>query len=67
VAPEPVRKAISAELEAEARGLRDELTDYRDGVEPPEPEERRVWDFEFPRVELDEAVSPGLDRRIATV
>jgi hypothetical protein len=62
VAPEPVRTAIIAELEAEARGLRDELADYREGVEPPEPEKRRGWDFEFQFVELGEVVSPRLSR-----
>lgn len=52
--PAPVRTAISAELEAEARGLRDELADHTDR---PEPAERRVWDFESPFVVLGESVS----------
>ncbi|WP_020671991.1 hypothetical protein [Amycolatopsis nigrescens] len=61
-APAPVRTAISAELEAEARGLRDELAEYTEGVEPPEPEKRRFWDFQSPLVVVDESVS-GLDQR----
>lgn len=60
--PAPVRTAISAELDAEARGLRDELAEYTEGVEPPEPEKRRVWSFESPFVVFDESVS-GLDQQ----
>ena len=60
--PAPVRTAISAELEAEARGLRDELAEYTEGVEPQEPEKRRVWDFQSPFVVFDESVS-GLDKQ----
>lgn len=48
--PAPVRTAIGAELAAEARGLRDELAEFADGVEPPEPEKRRVWEFGSPFV-----------------
>jgi hypothetical protein len=60
--PEPVKKAISAELEADARGLRDELADYTEGVEPPEPGKRRVWDFKSPFVVFEDSLS-GLDQQ----
>jgi hypothetical protein len=50
VVPAPVQTAIAAELEAEARGLRDALADYYDGIAPPETEHRRLWDFEAPFV-----------------
>lgn len=55
--PAPVRTAIGAELEAEARGLRDELAEFTEGVEPPEPERRRVWEFRSPFVVFDEMAS----------
>jgi hypothetical protein len=42
--------AITAELEAEARGLRDALAEFSEGTEPPETETRRHWDFEAPFV-----------------
>jgi hypothetical protein len=55
--PAPVRTAIGAELEAEARGLRDELAEFAEGVEPPDQEKRRVWEFQSP------FVVSGLDQR----
>ncbi|AXB43596.1 hypothetical protein [Amycolatopsis albispora] len=61
-APPPVRTAIGAELAAEARALRDELAEHREGVEPPESGERRSWEFEAPFVVIDETVS-GLGQR----
>ncbi|MGQ0718844.1 MAG: hypothetical protein ACT4NP_16340 [Pseudonocardiales bacterium] len=53
VVPVPVRTAISAELEAEARGLRDALAEYSEGISPPETENRRNWDFENPFVAFE--------------
>ncbi|MGC7102759.1 hypothetical protein ACPZ19_49520 [Amycolatopsis lurida] len=58
--PAPVRTAIGAELAAEAQALRDELAEYTEGIEPPEPEKRRFWEFQSPLVVVDES---GLDRR----
>jgi hypothetical protein len=55
--PAPIRIAISAELETEARGLRDELAEYTEGVEPPEPEQRRVWNFQSPFVVSADSVA----------
>jgi hypothetical protein len=51
--PVPVRTAINAELEVEAHGLRDELAEYVENIEPQEPEKRRLWDFESPFVDLN--------------
>lgn len=51
--PEPVRKAVEAELETEARELRDALVEYSEGVSPPETDNRRYWDFGFPFVVFD--------------
>ncbi|WP_258907792.1 hypothetical protein [Actinokineospora sp. UTMC 2448] len=48
--PGPVRIAVTAELEAEARGLREALAEYSEGVEPPEAVNRRCWDFGAPFV-----------------
>lgn len=50
VVPTPVQTAITAELETEARGLRDTLAEYTEGVELPETDTRRRWDFEAPFV-----------------
>lgn len=50
VVPAPVRTAITEELEAEAHGLRDALAEYSEGIEPPETEDRRDWDFGAPFV-----------------
>ncbi|MFC0108124.1 hypothetical protein [Kibdelosporangium aridum] len=58
--PEPVRKAISAELEAEAHALKDELAEYREGVESSPPEGPRIWDFGAPFVALDDESLSGL-------
>lgn len=49
-APAPVRNAIAAELEAEARRLREALADYHDGITPPEDESQRLWTFNAPFV-----------------
>jgi hypothetical protein len=51
--PEPVRTAIDAELEAEARGLRDALAEFSEGISPPATENRRHWDFGSPSVAFD--------------
>ncbi|MEU4804061.1 hypothetical protein [Actinosynnema sp. NPDC023587] len=48
--PEPVRLAISAELDAEARGLREALAGFSDGIDPPAAPNQRVWDFTAPFV-----------------
>lgn len=53
VLPAPIRAAISAELEAEERGLREGLAEYSEGIEPPEAENRRTWDFRAPFVTFD--------------
>jgi hypothetical protein len=49
--PAPVRAAVMAELEAEARGLRVGLHEYEEG--PTEEETDRQWDFEDPFVLFD--------------
>ncbi len=49
-APLPVRTAIDAELEAEAHALRVELAEYSEGISPPEPESRRLWEHGAPFV-----------------
>lgn len=51
--PAPVQKAIVAELETEARGLREALAEYSEGIQLPETEHRRDWDFEAPFVVFD--------------
>ncbi|KUL54917.1 hypothetical protein ADL22_02085 [Streptomyces sp. NRRL F-4489] len=50
VVPEPIRIAIDAELAEEARALREELAEYREGSPESEPEKRRHWDFGQPCV-----------------
>jgi hypothetical protein len=42
---------------AEARALRDELAEFAEAVEPPDPEKRRVRGFHSPFVFLDASVS----------
>ncbi|MGW1682721.1 hypothetical protein [Saccharopolyspora sp. NPDC002376] len=51
--PAPVRSAISAELGAEACGLREARAVFSEGVEPPETGNRRIWDFEDPFAPFD--------------
>jgi hypothetical protein len=51
--PGPVGIAIDAELEAEARGLREALAEYSEGTPPPEADNQRCWDFESPFVAFD--------------
>ncbi|MFB9902859.1 hypothetical protein [Allokutzneria oryzae] len=51
--PAPVQKAITAELETEARGLRDALVEYSEGIEIPETENQRYWDFQSPFVAFE--------------
>ncbi|GAB3362258.1 hypothetical protein [Amycolatopsis echigonensis] len=59
--PAPVRTAVEAELETEVRWLAAALAEYSEGVEIPEDEAQRVWDFENPIVVFDERT--GLGRR----
>jgi hypothetical protein len=56
-APPPVRTAIAAELELEARGLREGLAEFSEGVTPPESGARRLWDSDAPFVTSEEALS----------
>jgi hypothetical protein len=51
--PAPIRTAVGAELETEARWLRAALAEYAEGVEIPDDETRRTWDFEDPFVAFD--------------
>ncbi|MFH8787599.1 hypothetical protein [Streptomyces roseoverticillatus] len=51
--PEPIAIAINAELELEARELREALAEYSEGVPLPEAESRRYWDFGQPFVTYD--------------
>ncbi len=53
--PAPVRTAITAELEAEARSLRVGLHEFEDG--PSEEETERRWGFEDPFVLFDGAMA----------
>lgn len=53
VVPPPVLTAVNAELETEARELRDALAEYSEGVPAPETENRRDWDFGRPFVAYD--------------
>ncbi|WP_067486079.1 hypothetical protein [Actinomadura hibisca] len=63
--PGPVRTAIEAELEVEARELTYALAEYSEGTEPPETDDRRYWEFASPFVLFDGG-APELDRRIRT-
>ncbi|MFK0221590.1 hypothetical protein ACIQWN_25785 [Streptomyces vinaceus] len=54
--PEPSRIAIAAELETEARQLREALAEYEQGEDLPEVENRRYWDFGRPFVTYDGGV-----------
>jgi hypothetical protein len=56
-APPPVRTAIVAELELEARGLKDGLAHFSEGVVLSQDEARRVWDDDAPFVTSEEALS----------
>ncbi|MFC9250396.1 hypothetical protein [Amycolatopsis thailandensis] len=48
--PAPVKTAITAELEKEARDLRDALAEYTEGIEPPSSSSGREWDSDLPFV-----------------
>lgn len=48
--PAPVRTAITAELEKEARDLHHALAEYTDAVERPAEEDLRTWDSSLPFV-----------------
>lgn len=68
VVPQPVRVAVEAELETEARELRDALDEYSEAIPSPEGN-RRSWDHEQPFVPygggsrlLSTAVREQLDR-----
>ena len=52
--PAPIRTALDAEVEAEARGLRDALADYHEGVGLPEGSNRRAWNFEAPFISYED-------------
>ncbi|MFD7546043.1 hypothetical protein [Streptomyces sp. NPDC059816] len=54
--PEPIRIAINAELESEARQLSEALAEYTEGTSVPETEDRRSWDFGQPFVTYDGGV-----------
>uniref|UniRef100_A0AAU2V813 Uncharacterized protein n=1 Tax=Streptomyces sp. NBC_00003 TaxID=2903608 RepID=A0AAU2V813_9ACTN len=56
VVPEPIRIAINAELETEARQLSEALAEYSEGTSVPETEGRRSWDFGQPFVTYDGGV-----------
>ena len=51
--PTPIRTAVDAELETEARWLHDAFAEYTKGVEIPDDETRCTWDFEDPFVAFD--------------
>ncbi|NLU72630.1 hypothetical protein HCC61_08085 [Streptomyces sp. HNM0575] len=51
--PEPVRIAVEAELETEARQLREALDEFSEDTPLPEHQDRRRWDFEAPFVTPD--------------
>ncbi len=63
-APPPVRTAIAAELEVEARDLRHGLAEFSEGVRPPTDELRRVWDDDAPFVTSEEALSDATRHRL---
>lgn len=52
-APEPIRVAITAELETEARELNQALAEFSDAIPVPETDNRRCWDFGAPFVAYD--------------
>lgn len=56
-APPPVRTAIVAELELEARGLREGLVRFSEGVVLSQDTARRVWDDDAPFVTSEAALS----------
>ncbi|WP_405056866.1 hypothetical protein OG474_29520 [Kribbella sp. NBC_01505] len=56
-APPPVRTAIAAELEVEARNLREAWVEFTDGVKPPEADGRRLWDSGAALVAVESALS----------
>ncbi|PRW64762.1 hypothetical protein [Actinopolyspora mortivallis] len=51
--PTPVRTAITAELETEERNLREALAEYSESIAPPEIENRREWDSEYPFIAFE--------------
>ncbi|CCH31679.1 hypothetical protein ABZ816_25075 [Actinosynnema sp. NPDC047251] len=61
--PDPVRLAINAELEAEARGLREAVAEFTEGIEPFAAPNRRVWDFEAPFVSFGDVDGLGGEAR----
>lgn len=60
--PSPVRTALDAELETEARWLGAALAEYADGVELPNDADRRLWDFGEPFVVFEGGLE-GLSSR----
>lgn len=52
-APAPVRTAIAAELDTEARWLSDALADYHEGIDVPDEGIPRHWDLQAPFVAFD--------------
>jgi hypothetical protein len=52
--PPPVLTAITSELETEARGLREALAEYMDGIDLPADDNRRNWQHEAPFVTFDD-------------
>ncbi|MDX2969003.1 hypothetical protein [Kribbella solani] len=56
-APPPVRTAIVAELEVEARNLRDGWAEFSEGVKPPAVDGRRLWDSDAALVAGQTALS----------
>ncbi|GAA2840795.1 hypothetical protein [Kribbella solani] len=63
-APPPVRVAVAAELEVEARDLRHGLAEFSEGVRPPDDATRRIWDNDAPFVTSEEALSDATRRRL---
>lgn len=60
--PAPVQTAIIAELESEARGLREGLADFSENISVPDTEDRRIWEFEAPFVLFDGGVDGLSDK-----
>ena len=68
-APPPVRMAVAAELEAEARGLREALAEFSGDGDLPDDDNRRDWEHEAPFVVFNGGLAglgaedrAGLDR-----
>lgn len=62
--PAPVRTAVRAELETEAKWLRGALAQYSEGEALPDGPGRRVWVFDEPFVALVEDGLAGRDREM---